>query len=201
MSSNDIQNNNPNQINQSAIIDESIEVYSNDEFKPIQSNSTLFKFILYTSKVEIKSNNFMRMVYTISLLELMLWFVGLLLFVSAPTSYYHIWFLLLYPARGVLGLILLNSFPKTYEVLENLSKNPNYEEDKLTEMVHEQLKETFTDRFADNRVKLIVYFSFTIASFIIDIILFWIFVFIFGNEELALMELSLLFITVFLLGK
>ena len=79
-----------------------------DEFQPIQKNTKLFKYILYTSKVEIKSNSFIKMVYTTSVLEIALWIVGLLLFISNPRNFYAIWILLIHLTKGILGLILLN---------------------------------------------------------------------------------------------
>ena len=51
-----------------------------DEYVPIQKNTKLFKFILFTSKVEIKFNSLIRLIYYTSLFELGLWFVGFLLF-------------------------------------------------------------------------------------------------------------------------
>ena len=59
-----------------------------EDYSPIQKNSKLFKFILYTSKIEIKSNSLMKMVYSTSLFEMAMWLVGLLMFFWAPSNMY-----------------------------------------------------------------------------------------------------------------
>ena len=94
-----------------------------DEYVPIQKNSKLFKFILFTSKVEIKFNSLIRLIYYTSLLEIGLWFVGFLLFIATPREMYLIWILITHIIKGVLGLKLLYNMPRTYEILENVAKN------------------------------------------------------------------------------
>jgi len=173
---------------------------SSDSYKPIQSNSKLLKFILYTTKVEIKANSFMRMIYGISILELLLWFVAFLLFISNPSTYFLVWILICHVGRGILGLLLIANFPKTYEILENLSKNPNFDEDKILDMVQDQLKETFSNRFAENKTKLLIYLVLSCLCLVIDFILFFIQLFL-NQNYYALMHISFVFIISVLLGK
>jgi len=179
----------------SAFMDRSI-----DGYRPIQHNTKLLKFILYTTKVEIKSNSFMRMIYGTSILEFLLWFVLFLLFISSPSTYYLVWVLTFHVGRGILGLVLIGNFPKTYEILDNLSKNPNFEEEKILEMVQEQLQETFSNRFAENKTKLIIYLAFSCICLIIDFIIFWVQMFM-KKENYALMQISFMFIISVFLSK
>ncbi len=171
-----------------------------DDYHPIQKNTKLLKFILYTTKVEIKANSFMRMIYGISILELLLWFVAFLLFCSSPTTYYLVWAIIFHVGRGILGLILITNFPKTYEILENLSKNPNFEEDRILDMIQEQLKETFSARFTENKTKLVTYLVFSCLCLVIDFIIFWVQMFN-NNDNYALMQISFMFIITVFLGK
>ena len=67
-----------------------------DEYVPIQKNTKLFKFILFTSKVEIKFNSLIRLIYYTSLFELVLWFVVFLLFILSTKDMYLFCFLLVY---------------------------------------------------------------------------------------------------------
>ena len=114
-----------------------------DEYVPIQKNTKLFKFILFTSKVEIKFNSLIRLIYYTSLFELGLWFVGFLLFVASPKDMYLIWLLIIHIIKGILGLKLLYNMPRTYEIMESVAKNPNFEEEKIIELIQNKINEVF----------------------------------------------------------
>jgi hypothetical protein len=172
-----------------------------DDYSPIQKNSRLFKFILYTSKVEIKSNSLMKMIYSTSLFEIALWLVGLLLFISSPGNMYLIFVLSIHPFKGILGLIILSSMPKTYEIIENLARNPNFEEEKILDLISAQIRETFIERWTQNKNKLLWYLISTAVSLIIDFIIFIVQIVVFGNNDWFLMQTSLLFIIIVFIGK
>lgn len=165
-----------------------------DEFQPIQKNSKLFKYILYTSKVEIKSNSFIKMVYSTSILEIALWIVGLLLFIANPSNFYMIWILIVHLAKGILGLILLNHMPKTYEIIDALYKKENLDEEKLIETIDIIIKETFLERWTQNKTKLFIYFIFTIICLLTDFVIFFIQLFLFGNPNYFLMQVIIMFL-------
>jgi len=167
-----------------------------DEYHPIQKNTKLFKYILYTSKVEIKSNSFMKMVYSTSLFEISLWIIGLLLFIASPSSLYLIWVLIIHFVKGILGLILLNNMPKTYEIMDNLYKKENLDEDKMIETIDQIVKETFVQRWTENKNKLFIYFVCTIICLLADIIILFVQLFLFGNPNYFLMQVSIMFIIV-----
>lgn len=164
-----------------------------DKFRPVQRNSELFKFILYTSKVEIKSNSFMRMVLVTSLVEISVWWVGLMLFITKPSTGYVVWIEILHLIKGVLGLMLLHHFPKTFEVIENLEKNPDFNEDKITELIKNDIKESFMDKWAQNKTKLFFYFLINLLCLVIDIILVLVVLFLFGEINRFLMQTTMMF--------
>ena len=83
------------------------------DFQPIQKDGKLFKFILYTTKVEIKFNSLIRLIYNTSILEIALWVLGFTLFVASPKDMYLIWILIVHIAKGILGMILLRRMPKS----------------------------------------------------------------------------------------
>jgi hypothetical protein len=172
-----------------------------EDYYPIQKNSRLFKFILYTSKVEIKSNSLIKVIYSTSLFEFALWLVGLFLFLSSPRNLYLIWALVIHIAKSILGFILLSSMPKTYEIIENVAKNPNFEEDKIIDLIQSQIRETFIQRWADNKNKLLWYLICTFICFFIDVVIFIVQISIFGNKNFFLMQTSLLFIMLIFIGR
>jgi hypothetical protein len=172
-----------------------------DDFSPIQKNSKLFKFILYTTKLEIKANSLMKLMYSTSLLEMALWLVGLLLFFSSPGNMYLIWVLIVHPVKAFIGMQILDTMPKTYEIIENLARNPNFEEDKIMELISAQIRETFLERWTQNKNKLLWYLITTIICLLTDVIIFIVQIVIFGKDQWFLMQTSLLFIIIIFASK
>ena len=74
--------------------------------------------------------NTFNLLYT-SLFEIGLWFIGFLLFVATSREMYLIWILIVHIIKGVIGLKLLYNMPRTYEILDNVTKKPDFDEDKI----------------------------------------------------------------------
>ena len=163
------------------------------DFEPIQKDGKLFKFILYTTKVEIKFNSLIRLIYNTSIFEMAMWVLGFLLFIASPKDMYLIWFLVVHIAKGAIGLILLNNMPKTYEILENVAKNPNFEESKIIELIEKEIKDFFIIKWGESRNKFFLYLVSTITCLVIDLIIFIAQVSAFGKEEWLLMQTCMLF--------
>ena len=121
------------------------------DFQPIQKDSKLFKFILYTTKVEIKFNSLIRLIYNTSIFEITLWVIGFILFIASPKDMYLIWFLVVHIAKGILGMVLLNRMPKTHEILENVAQNPNFDENKIIDLIEMEIKDSFMNKWEQNR--------------------------------------------------
>jgi hypothetical protein len=163
------------------------------DFEPIQKDGKLFKFILYTTKVEIKFNSLIRLIYNTSIFEMAMWVLGFLLFIASPKDMYLIWFLVVHIAKGAIGLILLNNMPKTYEILENVAKNPNFEESKIIELIEKEIKDFFIIKWGESKNKFFLYLVSTIACLVIDLIIFIAQVSAFGKDEWLLMQTCMLF--------
>ena len=163
------------------------------DFQPIQKDGKLFKFILYTTKVEIKFNSLIRLIYNTSIFEIALWIVGFLLFISSPKDMYLIWILIVHIAKGVIGIILLNKMPKTYEIMENVARNPNFDENKIIELIEKEIKDFFMIKWEENKNKFFIYLISTIVCLVIDLIIFIAQVSAFGKDEWLLMQTCMLF--------
>ena len=168
------------------------DAVSND-FEPIQKDGKLFKFILYTTKVEIKFNSLIRLIFNTSIFEMAMWVLGFLLFIASPKDMYLVWFLIVHVAKGAIGLVLLNKMPKTYEILENVAKNPNFEESKIIELIEKEIKDFFIIKWGENRNKFFLYLVSTITCLVIDLVIFIAQVSAFGKEEWLLMQTCMLF--------
>ena len=165
----------------------------NQDFQPIQKDGKLFKFILYTTKTEIKFNSLIRLIYNTSIFEIALWIVGFLLFVASPKDMYLIWILIVHIAKGTIGIILLNKMPKTYEIMENVAKNPNFDENKIIELIEKEIKDFFLIKWEENKNKFFIYLISTIVCLSIDLIIFIAQVAAFGKDEWLLMQTCMLF--------
>jgi len=163
------------------------------DFQPIQKDGKLFKFILYTTKVEIKFNSLIRLIYNTSIFEIALWILGFFLFIASPKDMYLIWILIVHIAKGIIGIILLNKMPKTYEIMENVAKNPNFDESKIIELIEKEIKDFFMVKWEENRNKFLIYLVSTIVCLVIDLIIFIAQVSAFGKDEWLLMQTCMLF--------
>lgn len=169
------------------------EAVKNQDYEPIQKDAKLFKFILNTTKIEIKFNSLIRLIYNTSLFDISLWILGFLLFIASPKDMYLIWFLLVHIGKAVVGLYLLDKIPKTYEVLENVAKNPNVDENKIMDLLKKELKDSFIEKWNQNKTKFLAYLISTCVCLVIDFIIFIAQVSAFGKEEWLLMQTCMLF--------
>ena len=172
------------------LIDESFY----EEYVPIQKNSRLFKFLLNATKIEIKFNSLIKLVSRTSLFELGFWVFGFFLFIASSSDMWLIWLLVLHIFKGVYGILLLEAIPKTQDIIETVASKPNVEEDKIMELIQEEIKNSFSKKWTDNKGKFFCYFITTIISVFIDIIIFIVQIAAFGKDEWILMQTCMLFI-------
>ena len=105
-----------------------------------------------------------------------------------------IWLLVLHIFKGVYGILLLEAIPKTQDIIETVASKPNVEEDKIMELIQEEIKNSFIKKWTDNKGKFFCYFITTIISVFIDIIIFIVQIAAFGKDEWILMQTCMLFI-------
>ena len=158
------------------------------DFQPIQKDGKLFKFILYTTKVEIKFNSLIRLIYNTSILEIALWALGFTLFVASPKDMYLIWILIVHIAKGILGMTLLKRMPKTYEILENVAQNPNFDESKIIDLIEMEIKDSFINKWQQNKNLFFFYLLSNYVNLAIDVIIFIAQIVAFGKDEWLLMQ-------------
>ena len=162
-------------------------------FEPIQKDGRLFKFILYTTKIEIKFNSLIRLIFNTSISEISLWILGFLLFIASPKDMYLIFFLIVHVGKGVVGLILLNKMPKTFEILEKVAGNPNFDEKKIIDLLKKEMNDTFMTKWEENKRMFLIYLVGNILCLVIDLIIFITQICSFGKEEWLLMQTCMLF--------
>mgnify|MGYP006873163105 FL=1 len=186
-------------INEHPLSEDLSLISSLSEYPPVQKDAKLFKFILMTAKVEIKFNSLIKLIYNTCLYEIILWILTFILYLSNPKDMYYTWILLVHILKAILGFILLNKMPKTYEIIENISKNPNFEEDKIIDLIKKEIKETFIIKWEENKIKFLIYLIVTIICFGIDFILCITQLINFGKNEWILTQTCMLFFLVIFL--
>jgi len=157
-----------------------------------------FKFLIYSTKAEIHINSFKDLLYWISLLEIFLYLLSIMLFVSSPSNFYIFWTFTTHCIRGVIGLIVLFRIPESHLALENIE---SFDSSSI-EALQEQLASNYFKILQDNesRIKplLIVYFVLTIVNIIVDNIIFFYLLMKWNNLEYSLANIvALLIIVVF----
>lgn len=145
-------------------------LYYEEDFQPVQKNEKMFKFILFSTKLEMKYNSLISMIYTNCVTDFLLWVICIILFIFSPENFFLAWILTIHLAKGVIGMLVLQKIPLTYEVIEKLSKQPDLDESNLNDTIYSELKNFFMARWAENKCYLLTYFILNILSIVIDLI-------------------------------
>ena len=186
-------------INQHPLSEDLSLISSLSEYPPFQKDAKLFKFILLTAKVEIKFNSLIKLIYNTCLYEIIIWALTLFLYLSSPKDMYYTWILLVHIIKAILGFILLNKMPKTFDIIENVAKNPNFVEDKIIDLIKKEIKETFIIKWEENKCLYLMYLIVTIICFGIDFILCITQLINFGKNDWILEQTCMLFFLVIFL--
>lgn len=157
-----------------------------------------YKFLIYSTKAEIHINSFQDLLYWVSLLEISLYVLSILLFISSPSNFYIFWTFTIHAVRGIIGLILLFRIPNSHLAVENIE---NCDSSSIVAL-QEQLASNYIKLLQDNesRIKtlLIVYFILTIIDIIVDNIIFFYLITKWENQEYSLTNIiGLLLIVIF----
>jgi len=137
---------------------------------------------MYNSKIEINFEAFMNNVYWVSILEGAIWILLFALFLSSPATLALMWLFIPHLGRAIVGFILLKNLPNTFTVIENLK---DYESQSLDD-IQNQMLNNFKNLLSENEDKLrpylIAYFILTIVNILIDIIMFFVLLNMWGNQ-------------------
>jgi len=157
-----------------------------------------FKFLIYSTKAEIHINSFKDLLYWISLLEIFLYVLSILLFISSPSNFYIFWTFTTHCIRGIIGLIVLFRIPDSHLAVENIE---SFDSTSI-ETLQDQLVSNYFNILQENESKikplLIVYFVFTIINIIVDNVIFFYLLMKWNNQEYSLANIVALFIIVIL---
>ena len=161
---------------------------SNEEGGIKKKNRTLqyYKFLFYSMKTEIKIHDFMKLIRASNSGEIAIWVISLLLYANTPkdfpklsngeksTSYKNvfIWFHFMHVIRAALGIFLMYSFPKSFQVINNIE---SYSEQKLektlfNDLIRETIFFNVTEKIKSKKILIIIYLVMTLFNFIFDFV-------------------------------
>ena len=140
------------------------------------------EFMSYSIKVELLFQALQGYLYWISAGEILIFLTLFFMFCSSPKIMAKIWWYIFHFFRGFFGFGIIYYLPKTYELIENLKDIPD-----VLENLKYSLIQSFFALLKPNQKKLkiflLFYFSLTLLSTIIDIMLFCVFAPDIGNVE------------------
>ena len=144
--------------------------------KNLQNNKeklSFFGFLMYSTKVEIYICEFHSLLFWVSLLEIFLYLIGLLLFISSPHGFGEFWAFTTHLIRATLGLVLLKRLPNSSTVIEEIKESEDY----TVEDVQNRILQIYKNLLTNNKHRLlpiiISYLVFTIVDIIVDNVIFF----------------------------
>ena len=153
-----------------------------------QQNRThqYYKVLFYSMKTELKLHDFIKLVRISNSGEIAIWIISLILYANTPkdfpklsegeksTSYKNafIWFHFIHVLRAVLGLFLIHTFPRSFEVINNLENNSDSKLEKtlFNDLIRETIFFNVTEKIKPKKIPVIIYLIMTVINFVFDMI-------------------------------
>ena len=153
-----------------------------------KKNRTLqyYKFLFYSMKTELKLHDFIKLVRASNAGEIAIWIISLILYANTPkdfpklsegeksTSYKNvfIWFHFIHVLRAALGLFLIYTFPRSFQVINNLETNSDSKLEKtlFNDLIRETIFFNVTEKIKPKKIPIIIYLIMTVINFVFDMI-------------------------------
>ena len=159
-----------------------------------KKNRTLqyYKFLFYTMKTEIKTNDFLKLLRNTNTLELALWTISVVLYANVPKDFpilkegeknktkysgTFLWFHIFHVIHACFGMYIGYKLPRSFQIMDFLT---SLSKEKLSKtLFNDIIRETLYDKVIlvvkKNKMNIIIYFIISIINILIDIIeFFWI---------------------------
>lgn len=162
---------------------------NNDNSSKIpKKNRTLqyYKFLFYSLKTEIKVHDFLKLIRTSNVSEMVIWVLSVILYANTPkdlgtspdgkkTSSYKnafIWFHIVHVARALLGIFLVWKLPRSYQIIDSIGKikDEKLERCLFNDLIRENMYKNVTEVIKGKKLFIYVYFGLTVFNFIFDLV-------------------------------
>ena len=153
-----------------------------------RKNRTLqyYKFLFYSMKTELKLHDFIKLVRASNAGEIAIWVISLILYANTPkdfpklsngeksTSYKNafIWFHFIHVLRAVLGIFLIHTLPKSFQVINSLESNSDekLERTLFNDLIRETIYFNVTEKIKPKKIPIFIYLIMTVINFVFDLI-------------------------------
>ena len=153
-----------------------------------KKNRTLqyYKFLFYSMKTELKLHDFIKLLRASNSGEIAIWIISLILYANTPkdfpklsegeksTSYKNvfIWFHFIHVARGAIGIFLMYTFPRSFQVINSVESNSDSKLEKtlFNDLIRETIFFNVTEKIKPKKIPIIIYLILTVINFIFDLI-------------------------------
>lgn len=135
----------------------------------VKKNRTLqyYKFLFYSIKLEIKATEFVDLIRFANQSEISLWIVSLVLHQEGYSGF--LWFHIIHFIRGLIGFFLLFKFPKSGDMIDQMSLNKQDIENHIfNDLARKSVRERILEPFKSMKPLLFIYMLLTILNFCID---------------------------------
>ena len=178
-----------------------IESSNNEESNIKKKNRTLqfYKFLFYSIKTELKLHDFVKLFRTCNAGEICLWLMSLIIYASTPRDLVQlptggksraykgtfIWFHIIHVFRAGLGVFFIHSFPRSFEVINNLE---SYSDSKLektlfNDLIRETIFFNVTEKIKPKRKFVLIYLIMTVINLGFDSLDFLVVLFSLSNAR------------------
>jgi hypothetical protein len=163
-----------------------IDYNQNNGLKKKNRTLQYYKFLFYSMKTELKLHDFIKLVRASNAGEIAIWVISLILYANTPkdfpklsngeksTSYKNafIWFHFIHVLRAVLGIFLIHTLPKSFQVINSLESNSDekLERTLFNDLIRETIYFNVTEKIKPKKIPIFIYLIMTVINFVFDLI-------------------------------
>ena len=160
-----------------------------------------FTFLMNSAKGEIAFDGFQKILFWNGIFDIFLFFICFCLFCSKASQFWRNIFFVGHAVRGVVSMLILKYLPTSSTVIQNLD---NFENESLQEIhnkIYEEYKKLLIQNERKIRPSMYTYWIITVIDFLIDIIIFFVLLYEWGDKEYNFRNITTLIIIVLLFSK
>ena len=160
-----------------------------------------FTFLMNSAKGEIAFDGFQKILFWNGIFDIFLFFICFCLFCSKASQFWRNIFFVGHAVRGVVSMLILKYLPTNSTVIQNLD---NFENESLQEIhnkIYEEYKKLLIQNERKIRPSMYAYWIITVIDFLIDIIIFFVLLYEWGDKEYNFRNITTLIIIVLLFSK
>ena len=163
-----------------------IDYNQNNGLKKKNRTLQYYKFLFYSMKTELKLHDFIKLVRASNAGEIAIWVISLILYANTPkdfpklsngeksTPYKNafIWFHFIHVLRAVLGIFLIHTLPKSFQVINSLESNSDekLERTLFNDLIRETIYFNVTEKIKPKKIPIFIYLIMTVINFVFDLI-------------------------------